>query len=145
MPPSITWRAAPKHAPLLEDHPAPPAADVAEQHECRKAIQSALASLPPRLHIVVQLGLIEEESYRTIAEALSIRKVRQITNVSRRQDFAKKLKQWDVRPMSDRDFQEFAKKTARRCLSASPTGAKPRPLALHAPKTERTTRPRSLV
>jgi RNA polymerase sigma factor (sigma-70 family) len=92
-------RAAPKHAPLLEDHPAPPAADIAEQHESRKAIQSALASLPPRLHIVVQLGLIEEESYRTIAEALSISesavKLRMFRGV---RILRKKLKQWDVRP-----------------------------------------------
>lgn len=57
---------------LPDDLPADPAPDAAEQNESRKAIQSALASLPPRLRIVVQLGLIEEEPYRTIGESLGI-------------------------------------------------------------------------
>ena len=92
-------RSPQKQVPLLEDHPAPPAPDVAEQNESRKAIQSALASLAPRLRIVVQLGLIEEESYRTIAEALGISesavKLRMFRAV---RILRKKLKQWDVRP-----------------------------------------------
>jgi len=92
-------RAAPKNAPLPEDLPAPPAADVAEQHESRKAIHSALASLAPRLRIVIQLGLIEEESYRTISAALGISesavKLRMFRAV---RILRKKLHHWDVRP-----------------------------------------------
>jgi len=68
---------------------------------------------PPRLHIVVQLGLIEEESYRTIAEALSISesavKLRMFRGV---RILRKKTQAMGCEAMSDRDFQEFAKNCA---------------------------------
>lgn len=57
---------------LSEDFPANPAPDSAVQRETRIAIRRAFAGLPPRLRIVAQLGLIEEESYRAIGEALGI-------------------------------------------------------------------------
>ena len=57
---------------LSDDFPADPAPDSAVQSETRIAVQRALASLPPRLRIVAQLGLVEEEPYRAIAEALGI-------------------------------------------------------------------------
>ena len=57
---------------LPEDHPADPEPDSAVQSETRSAIRSAFAALPPKLRIVVQLGLVEEEPYRAIAEALGI-------------------------------------------------------------------------
>jgi RNA polymerase sigma-70 factor, ECF subfamily len=92
-------RSPQKEVPWLEDHPAPPAPDVAEQNESRKAIQVALASLAPRLRIVVQLGLIEEESYRAIAEALGISesavKLRMFRAV---RILRKKLHHWDMKP-----------------------------------------------
>ncbi len=92
-------RSSQKHVPLPENHPADPAPDTAEQSESRAAICSALASLPPRLRIVVQLGLIEEEPYRAIGEALAISesavKLRMFRAV---RILRKKLQQWDVRP-----------------------------------------------
>src|SRR5215475_14121986 len=42
------------------------------QKETSIAVHRALASLPARLRIVAQLGLIQEEPYRSIAEALGI-------------------------------------------------------------------------
>jgi RNA polymerase sigma-70 factor (ECF subfamily) len=63
--------------PLLTD-PADPSQDRHSQSdslarkETRAAIGKALAELSPRLRVVIQLGLIEEESYPTIAEALGI-------------------------------------------------------------------------
>jgi RNA polymerase sigma-70 factor, ECF subfamily len=65
-------RSKPTLVALPEDVAADPAPDTAEQNESRAAICSALASLPPRLRIVVQLGLIEEEPYRAIGESLGI-------------------------------------------------------------------------
>jgi RNA polymerase sigma-70 factor, ECF subfamily len=59
-------------APLPKDLPADPAADSAVQSETRRAIQRALAGLPPRLRAVVQLGLVEDEPYDEIAGALGI-------------------------------------------------------------------------
>jgi RNA polymerase sigma-70 factor, ECF subfamily len=46
--------------------------DVVVQQETRKKISRAFAELPPRLRVVVQLGLIEDESYNEIAAALGI-------------------------------------------------------------------------
>lgn len=92
-------RSARKHAPLPDDLPADPLPDAAEQKESRSAIRSALASLTPRLRIVVQLGLIEEESYRAIGDALGISegavKLRMFRAV---RILRKKLQQWEVKP-----------------------------------------------
>jgi RNA polymerase sigma-70 factor (ECF subfamily) len=57
---------------LPENLPAAPAGDRAVDSETRIAIQRALAELSPRLRVVVQLGLIEEEPYQEIAGALGI-------------------------------------------------------------------------
>ena len=57
---------------LPEDLAAEPAPDSAVQSEMRHAIQRALAELPPRLRVVVQLGLVEDEPYGEIAAALGI-------------------------------------------------------------------------
>ena len=92
-------RAARKHVQLPYDLSADPVPDSAEQSESRQAIRSALVSLPPRLRIVVQLGLIEEEPYRAISEALGISesavKLRMFRAV---RILRKKLQPWDVRP-----------------------------------------------
>jgi len=84
---------------LPEDFPANPTPDAAEQKEERVAIRNAFASLPPRLRVVVQLGLIEEESYRTIANALGVSesavKLRMFRAV---RILRKKLHHWDMRP-----------------------------------------------
>ncbi|HJZ63126.1 MAG TPA: sigma-70 family RNA polymerase sigma factor [Candidatus Acidoferrum sp.] len=86
------------HVELPDHLPADPTPDAAEQNESRVAILSALASLAPRLRVVVQLGLVEEESYRTIANALGISesavKLRMFRAV---RILRKKLRQWDVR------------------------------------------------
>ena len=58
--------------PLAEEYPADPQPDRVVQSETRRAIQQALASLSPKLRIVVQLGLVEDESYQAIGEALGI-------------------------------------------------------------------------
>ena len=65
-------RTARTYVELSEDFPAKPSPDSAVQKETRIAVQRAFASLPPRLRVVAQLGLIEEEPYRAIAEALGI-------------------------------------------------------------------------
>ncbi len=65
-------RTARAYVELSEDFPAAPSPDPAVQKETRIAIQRAFASLPPRLRIVAQLGLVEEEPYRIIADALGI-------------------------------------------------------------------------
>jgi RNA polymerase sigma factor (sigma-70 family) len=57
---------------LPEDLPARPVPDEAVANQTRQNIARALADLTPRLRIVVQLGLIEEEPYAVIAEALGI-------------------------------------------------------------------------
>jgi RNA polymerase sigma-70 factor, ECF subfamily len=92
-------RSARRYVPLPADLPAGPQPDTAEQAESHEAIRSALDSLAPRLRIVVQLGLIEEESYRDIAESLGISesavKLRMFRAV---RILRKKLQQWDVKP-----------------------------------------------
>jgi RNA polymerase sigma-70 factor (ECF subfamily) len=92
-------RSVRQHVPLPDDLPADPAPDAAEQNESRRAIYSALLALPPRLRIVVQLGLIEEEPYRAISEALGISqsavKLRMFRAI---RILRKKLQPWDVRP-----------------------------------------------
>ena len=46
--------------------------DSVVQQQTRAALRKAFAELPPRLRVVAQLGLIEDESYAEIAEALGI-------------------------------------------------------------------------
>jgi len=58
--------------PLAFDPPAPAQPDGAAQHQERAAIRECLSELSPRLRVVVRLGLIEEEPYAAIAEALGI-------------------------------------------------------------------------
>jgi len=86
------------HVELPEDLPAVATPDTAEQNEARNAIRSAFASLPPRLRIVVQLGLVEEEPYRAIGNALGISeaavKLRMFRAVRM---LRKKLHHWDMR------------------------------------------------
>ena len=87
------------HVALPDDHAADSAPDGAIQDETRRAIEIAFASLPPRLRIVLQLGLIEEEPYRRIAGALGISesavKLRMFRGVRL---LRKKLEQMDIRP-----------------------------------------------
>ena len=91
-------RAARPLVELPDALPADPLPDTAEQKESRSAIRKAIASLPPRLRVVVQLGLIEEEPYRSIGDALGISesavKLRMFRAV---RILRKKLRHWDVR------------------------------------------------
>ncbi len=57
---------------LLEDVPAEEKTDSVVQQEVRAKILRAFAELPPRLRIVAQLGLIDDEPYKEIAESLGI-------------------------------------------------------------------------
>ena len=57
---------------LAEDLAAEQKPDSAVQQQTRVALRKAFAELPPRLRVVAQLGLIEDESYAEIAEALGI-------------------------------------------------------------------------
>jgi RNA polymerase sigma-70 factor, ECF subfamily len=57
---------------LPEDLAAEQGPDSAVQQQTRAALRKAFAELPPRLRVVAQLGLIEDESYAEIAEALGI-------------------------------------------------------------------------
>lgn len=86
------------HVPLTDDQPANAAPDSAIQGETRRAIERAFASLPPRLRVVVQLGLVEDEPYRVIAESLGISesavKLRMFRGVRL---LRKKLQQMDVK------------------------------------------------
>ncbi len=50
----------------------PPGHDTAVQHETRQRIRRAFQRLPAKYRLVAALALIEEESYRDIAEALGI-------------------------------------------------------------------------
>jgi len=65
-------RHAKRQTTLPEDLPAEVAPDSAVQRETRLAIQRALAQLSPRLRVIVQLGLVEDEPYDEIATALGI-------------------------------------------------------------------------
>jgi len=58
--------------PLSIEPPGRAEPDCAVQQQERAAIRAAVAELPPRLRIVVRLGLIEDEPYATIAESLGI-------------------------------------------------------------------------
>jgi RNA polymerase sigma-70 factor (ECF subfamily) len=57
---------------LPDEIPAEQKPDSAVQQQTRFAIRKAFAELPPRLRVVAQLGLVEEETYPEIAEALGI-------------------------------------------------------------------------
>ena len=57
---------------LPEDLAAEQKPDSAVQQQTRMALRKAFAELPPRLRVVAQLGLIEDETYPEIAEALGI-------------------------------------------------------------------------
>jgi RNA polymerase sigma-70 factor (ECF subfamily) len=57
---------------LPEDLAAEQSPDSAVQQQTRAALRKAFAELPPRLRVVAQLGLIEDESYAEIADALGI-------------------------------------------------------------------------
>jgi RNA polymerase sigma-70 factor (ECF subfamily) len=57
---------------LPEDLAAEQKPDSAVQQQTRVALRKAFAELPPRLRIVAQLGLVEDESYAEIADALGI-------------------------------------------------------------------------
>jgi RNA polymerase sigma-70 factor (ECF subfamily) len=57
---------------LPEDLAAEQKPDSAVQQQTRVALRKAFAELPPRLRIVAQLGLVEDESYAEIAQALGI-------------------------------------------------------------------------
>jgi len=62
-----------KPAELLKSEPADEKQlDSLEQQQLRAAIRDALMSLSPKLRVVVQLVLIEDESYATVAESLGI-------------------------------------------------------------------------
>ncbi|HVH50303.1 MAG TPA: sigma-70 family RNA polymerase sigma factor [Candidatus Bathyarchaeia archaeon] len=73
--------------------------DLVVQQETRQIISRAFAQLPPRLRVVLQLGLIEDESYNEIAVALGISlpavKLRMFRGVRM---LRKKLEQQGVRP-----------------------------------------------
>jgi RNA polymerase sigma-70 factor, ECF subfamily len=73
--------------------------DQVVQQEVRKNILRAFAQLPPRLRVVVQLGLIEDEPYQEIAGALGISlaavKLRMFRGVRL---LRKKLEKQGVRP-----------------------------------------------
>ena len=61
-------RRARTQVPMVEEQqPATPEPDGIVQRETRRAIQAAFRALPPKLRVVVQLGLVEEEPYREIA------------------------------------------------------------------------------
>jgi len=57
---------------LPDDLAAEQKPDSAVQQQMRAVLRKAFAELPPRLRIVAQLGLVEDETYAEIAEALGI-------------------------------------------------------------------------
>lgn len=61
-----------RHEPLLFEPSAPRTADPAESQHLRLAIESAMAELSPKLHVVATLALVEEMPYEEIAEALGL-------------------------------------------------------------------------
>jgi RNA polymerase sigma-70 factor (ECF subfamily) len=73
--------------------------DSAVQQETRLALRKAFADLPPRLRVVAQLGLVEDESYPEIAQALGISplavKLRMFRAVRL---LRKKLQRWGMHP-----------------------------------------------
>jgi RNA polymerase sigma-70 factor, ECF subfamily len=63
------WR---PYVDLPEELAAEQQPDSAVQQQTRAALRKAFAELPPRLRVVAQLGLVEDETYPEIAEALGI-------------------------------------------------------------------------
>src|SRR5262250_154430 len=61
-----------KPVEVLEAEPADKKRDHVEQQQARSAIRNALSELSPKLRAVVQLTLIEGESYADVADALGI-------------------------------------------------------------------------
>jgi RNA polymerase sigma factor (sigma-70 family) len=62
-----------KPVELLKAEPAAEKqADRVEQQQARAAIRDALMQLSPKLRVVVQLTLIEDETYAAVADALGI-------------------------------------------------------------------------
>jgi RNA polymerase sigma factor (sigma-70 family) len=57
---------------LPDDSTAERKPDSVVQQQTRAVLRKAFAELPPRLRIVAQLGLVEDESYAEIAQALGI-------------------------------------------------------------------------
>jgi RNA polymerase sigma-70 factor, ECF subfamily len=57
---------------LPKDFAAEQKPDSAVQQQTRLALRKAFAELPPRLRVVAQLGLVEDETHAEIAEALGI-------------------------------------------------------------------------
>jgi len=57
---------------LPKDFAAEQKPDFAVQQRTRLALRKAFAELPPRLRVVAQLGLVEDETHAEIAEALGI-------------------------------------------------------------------------
>jgi len=57
---------------LPDEIPAEQKPDSAVQQQTRVALRKAFLELPPRLRVVAQLGLIEDETYPEIAEVLGI-------------------------------------------------------------------------
>jgi RNA polymerase sigma-70 factor (ECF subfamily) len=65
-------RHARKETELTEDYPAAPHGDPAIRAEQRSHIRRAFLELPPKYRLAATLALIEEESYKDIAEAAGI-------------------------------------------------------------------------
>ena len=65
-------RRRPAYVELPEDLAAEQRPDCAVQQETRIALRKAFGELPPKLRLVAQLGLVEDETYSEIAEALGI-------------------------------------------------------------------------
>jgi RNA polymerase sigma-70 factor (ECF subfamily) len=84
---------------LPEEFPAEPKTDSAVQQQTRLLLRKAFAELPARLRVVAQLGLVEDEPYAEIAQALGISpgaaKLRMFRAVRL---LRKKLQRWGVHP-----------------------------------------------
>lgn len=88
-----------RYVELPEEIAAKPTADSAAQRQTRLLLRKAFAELPPRLRVVAQLGLVEDEPYAEIAQALGISpgaaKLRMFRAVRL---LRKKLQKWGVHP-----------------------------------------------
>jgi RNA polymerase sigma-70 factor (ECF subfamily) len=84
---------------LPEDIAAKPKADSAVQQQTRMALRKAFAELPPRLRVVAQMGLVEDEPYAEIAQALGISLVAVKLRMFRAvRLLRKKLQRWGMQP-----------------------------------------------
>ena len=88
-----------QYVSLPEDIAAEQKPDSVAQQQTRAAIRKAFAELPPRLRAVAQLGLVEDEPYAEIAQALGISpgavKLRMFRAVRL---LRKKLQRWGMHP-----------------------------------------------